>query len=37
MSLEYKFSERENLKDIQTFIVDTTQRSTKYFRVSDVP
>ena len=37
MSLEYKFSERENLKDIQTFVVDTTQRSTKYFRVSDVP
>ena len=37
MSLEYKFSDRENLKDIQTFIVDDSQRSTKYFRVSDVP
>jgi len=37
MSLEYKFSERENLKDIQTYIVDDSARSTKYFRVSDVP
>src|SRR5210317_603505 len=37
MSLEYRFKETENLKDVQTFIVDTTQLSNKYFRVSDVP
>ena len=37
MSLEYKFTEREKLKDIQTYILDDSARSTNYFRVSDVP
>ena len=37
MSLVFKSSVRENIKDVNTFIVDTSQRSTNYFRVSDVP
>ena len=37
MSLVYKSSVRENITDLQTYIVDTTPTSTKYFRVSDVP
>ena len=37
MSLEYKSSVRENITNIQTYIVDESQKSTKYFRVSDVP
>ncbi len=37
MSLVYKNSVRENVTDIQTFIVDESAKSTKYFRVSDVP
>ena len=37
MSLEYKFSIRENITNLQTYIVDTSTKSTKYFRVSDVP
>ena len=37
MPLVYKSSVRENITDLQTYIVDTTPTSTKYFRVSDVP
>ena len=37
MSLIYKSSTRENLNDIQTYVVDTSNTSPKYFRVSDVP
>ena len=37
MGLVYKSSVRENITDLQTYIVDTTPTSTKYFRVSDVP
>ena len=37
MSLVYKSSVRENVTDIQTYIVDDSPKSTKYFRVSDVP
>jgi len=37
MSLVYKSSVRENITNLQTYIVDTTPASTKYFRVSDVP
>lgn len=37
MSLIYKSSTRENLNDIQTYVVDTSTTSPKYFRVSDVP
>ena len=37
MSLVYKSSVRDNVTDIQTYIVDNTPKSTKYFRVSDVP
>ena len=37
MSLVFKSSVRENIKDINTFIVDTSQRSANYFRVSDIP
>ena len=37
MSLEYKSSVRENITNIQTYIVDESQKSTMYFRVSDVP
>ena len=37
MSLVFKSSVRENIKDVNTFIVDTSQRSTNYFRVSDIP
>lgn len=37
MSLEYKKSVRENITDLETFVVDTTPTSTNYFRVSDVP
>ena len=37
MSLVYKNSVRENVTNIQTYIVDDSPKSTKYFRVSDVP
>ena len=37
MSLVYKNSVRENVTDIQTYIVDDSPKSIKYFRVSDVP
>ena len=37
MSLVYKSSVRENIKDVQTFVVDESAKSPNYFRVSDVP